>query len=94
MDSVTANTIAIIAKRLPAEERNLQVSDRLDDLGIDSFTAIEMIFDLDDIQIRYNSNDVRPRFPDRGRCGRRHQEAGGRKLIVQRSHNPQQSAAR
>jgi acyl carrier protein len=65
MDRVTANTIAIIAKRLPTEKRNLQVSDRLDDLGIDSFTAIEMIFDLEekfDIQIPYNSNDVRPGF--------------------------------
>jgi acyl carrier protein len=65
MDSVTTNTIAIIAERLPAEKRDLQVSGRLDDLGIDSFTAIEMIFDLEekfDIQILYNSNDVRPGF--------------------------------
>jgi acyl carrier protein len=65
MDRVTANTIAIIAKRLPAKKRDLQVSDRLDDLGSNSFTAIEMIFDLEekfDIQIPYNSNDVRLGF--------------------------------
>jgi acyl carrier protein len=62
---VAVDTIAIIAKRLPAEKRNLQVSDRLEDLGIDSFSAVEMIFDLEekfDIQISYNSNDPRPEF--------------------------------
>jgi acyl carrier protein len=65
MDNVAVDTIAIIAKRLPAEKRNLQVSDRLEDLGIDSFSAVEMIFDLEekfDIQISYNSNDPRPEF--------------------------------
>jgi len=65
MDSVTADTIAIIAKKLPAEKRKLQVTDRIEDLGIDSFSAVEMIFDLEekfDIQIPYNSNDARPEF--------------------------------
>jgi acyl carrier protein len=65
MDSVAADTIAIVAKRLPVERRNLHVTDRLDDLGIDSFSAVEMIFDLEekfDIQISYNSNDPRPEF--------------------------------
>ena len=65
MDDVAADTIAIIAKRLPPEKRNLQATDRLDDLGIDSFTAVEMIFDLEekfDIQISYNSNDLMPEF--------------------------------
>jgi acyl carrier protein len=65
MDNVAADTIAIIAKRLPAEKRNLHATDRLEDLGIDSFSAVEMIFDLEekfDIQISYNSNDPRPEF--------------------------------
>jgi acyl carrier protein len=65
MDDVAADTIAIIAKRLPVEKRNLHLSDRLEDLGIDSFSAVEMIFDLEekfDIQISYNSNDPRPEF--------------------------------
>jgi acyl carrier protein len=65
MDNVAADTIAIIAKRLPAEKRNLLATDRLEDLGIDSFSAVEMIFDLEekfDIQISYNSNDPRPEF--------------------------------
>lgn len=59
---VAADTIAIIAKRLPPEKRNLGPADRLEDLGIDSFGAVEMVFDLEekfDIQIPYNSNDAR-----------------------------------
>jgi acyl carrier protein len=65
MDSVTADTIAIIAKKLPAEKRKLQVTDRIEDLGIDSFSAVEMIFDLEekfDVQISYNSNDLTPEY--------------------------------
>ena len=65
MDNVAADTIAIIAKRLPVEKRNLHLTDRLDDLGIDSFSAVELIFDLEekfDIQIPYNSNETRPDF--------------------------------
>jgi acyl carrier protein len=62
MDDVAADVIAIIAKRLPAEKRDLGMTDRLEDLGIDSFGAVEMIFDLEekfDVQISYNSNDAR-----------------------------------
>jgi acyl carrier protein len=62
MDDVAADTIAIIAKRLPPEKRNLGPADRLEDLGIDSFGAVEMVFDLEekfDILIPYNSNDAR-----------------------------------
>ena len=65
MNDVAADTIAIIANRLPLERRDLQPTDRLDELGIDSFNAVEMIFDLEekfDIQISYNSNDARPEF--------------------------------
>ena len=62
MDDVAANVIAIIAKRLPAEKRDLGIEDRLEDLGIDSFGAVEMVFDLEekfDVEIPYNSNDAR-----------------------------------
>jgi acyl carrier protein len=65
MTDVAADVIAIIAKRVSAEKRNIGVADRLDDLGIDSFAAVEMIFDLEekfDIQISYNSNDPAPEF--------------------------------
>ena len=62
MDDMAADVIAIIAKRLPAEKRNVVMADRLEDLGINSFSAVEMIFDLEekfDVQISYNSNDAR-----------------------------------
>jgi acyl carrier protein len=65
MDDVAADTIAIIAKRIPAHKRNLSLTDRLQDLEIDSFSIVEMIFDLEekfDIQIPYNSNDLIPEF--------------------------------
>jgi acyl carrier protein len=65
MTDVATEVLAIIAKKLPDEGRKIDLSDRLDDLGIDSFGAVEMIFDLEekfDIQISYNSNDARPEF--------------------------------
>jgi acyl carrier protein len=65
MDDVAADTIAIIGKRVAPEKRAVQTTDRLDELGIDSFGAVEMIFDLEekfDIRIPYNSNEVRPEF--------------------------------
>jgi acyl carrier protein len=65
MIDVAAEVLAIIARKLPDEGRKIELSDRLDDLGIDSFGAVEMIFDLEekfDIQISYNSNDARPEF--------------------------------
>jgi acyl carrier protein len=61
-DDVAADTIAVIAKRLQPGKRDLGPGDRLEDLGIDSFSAVEMVFDLEekfDIQIPYNSNDAR-----------------------------------
>jgi acyl carrier protein len=65
MTDVTADVIEIIAKKLPADKRDIQMSDRLDEIGIDSFGAVEMIFDLEekfDIQIPYNANDARMEF--------------------------------
>jgi acyl carrier protein len=65
MNDVTADVVAIIAKKLPPDKRNLNMTDRLDELGIDSLAAVEMIFDLEekfDIQIPYNSNDARLEF--------------------------------
>ena len=60
MNEVAADVMAIIAKRLPADRHDLSMTDRLDELGIDSFTAVEMIFDLEekfDIQIPFNANE-------------------------------------
>ena len=64
-DGVAAEVIAMIAKRSRVEDRNIDVSDRLDELGIDSLSAVELIFDLEekfDIEIQYNANDARPEF--------------------------------
>ncbi|MBX9840703.1 MAG: hypothetical protein K2Z80_02725 [Xanthobacteraceae bacterium] len=65
MDDVTRDVVAIIAKKVTLKGRELQLDDRLDELGLDSFAAVEMIFDLEekfDIQIPYNSNDARLEF--------------------------------
>ena len=67
MSDVSADVMAIIQKRLPADKqgRALTRDDHLDELGLDSFAAIEMIFDLEekfDIEIPYNSNDARLQF--------------------------------
>jgi acyl carrier protein len=65
MADVTADVIAIIGKKLPPEKRNLQMTDRLDEIGVDSLMAVEMIFDLEekfDIQIPFNANDAKLEF--------------------------------
>jgi acyl carrier protein len=65
MADVTADVIAIIGKKLPPDKRNLQLSDRLDEIGVDSLMAVEMIFDLEekfDIQIPFNANDAKLEF--------------------------------
>jgi acyl carrier protein len=65
MDDVTRDVVAIIAKKLRDTKREPGLADRLDELGLDSFAAVEMIFDLEekfDIQIPYNSNDARMEF--------------------------------
>ena len=65
MDEIASDIIAIIekniAKKPPSETYNLRMTDRLEDLGIDSFGAIELIFELEerfDIAISYNTNDA------------------------------------
>jgi acyl carrier protein len=59
MSDVASDVIAIIAKKQRVEKPNVEVSDRLEDLGLESLDAVEMIFDLEekfDIQIPYNAN--------------------------------------
>jgi acyl carrier protein len=65
MADVAADVMAIIAKKVRIEHPNLQQSDRLEELGIESIDAVEMIFDLEekfDIQIPYNANNARTEF--------------------------------
>jgi len=65
MADITAEVVATIAKKLPPDKRDLQMSDRLDEIGIDSLMAVELIFDLEekfDIQIPFNANDAKLEF--------------------------------
>ena len=64
MSDVAGDVIAIIAKKKRVEKSTVEVSDRLEDLGLESLDAVEMIFDLEekfDIQIPYNANVNNPR---------------------------------
>ena len=47
MDEVAADTVAIIASESP-DKRRSEHGDQLEDLGIDSFSAVEMITDLEE----------------------------------------------
>ena len=65
MTDITADVIALIQKKLPVEAQALSRTDRLKDLGIDSLSVVELIFDLEEkfnIQIPYNANDSQPDF--------------------------------
>jgi acyl carrier protein len=65
MADVSADVIAIIGKKLPPDKQNLRMTDRLDEIGVDSLMAVEMIFDLEekfDIQIPFNANDAKLDF--------------------------------
>jgi acyl carrier protein len=65
MAEVASDVMAIIANKLRGERTPVQLTDRLEDLGIESLDAVEMIFELEekfDIEIPYNANDARPEF--------------------------------
>ena len=65
MTNVVAEVIAIIAKRVPGQTDDLNPTDKLTELGIESIDAIDMIFDLEekfDIEIPYNANSAQTEF--------------------------------
>ena len=65
MTDITADVIALIQKRMPEGKKALEPADKLKDLGIDSLSVVELIFDLEEkfnIQIPYNANDTTPEF--------------------------------
>ena len=65
MSDVTADVIAIIAKKVRVDRPKIEMTDRLEELGLESLDAVEMIFDLEekfDIQIPYNANNPRTEF--------------------------------
>jgi len=64
MSDVTNDVIAIIAKKKRVDKPTVELTDRLEDLGLESLDAVEMIFDLEekfDIEISYNANTNNPR---------------------------------
>jgi acyl carrier protein len=64
MTDVASDVIEIIAKKKRVEKPNVELTDRLEDLGLESLDAVEMIFDLEekfDISIPYNANTNNPR---------------------------------
>lgn len=65
MSDVASEVIAIIAKKVRVDRPKIELIDRLEDLGLESLDAVEMIFDLEekfDIQIPYNANNARTEF--------------------------------
>lgn len=65
MTDVTNDVIDIITKKKRVDKPTVELTDRLEDLGLESLDAVEMIFDLEekfDIQIPYNANNPRTEF--------------------------------
>jgi acyl carrier protein len=64
MNDVPSGVIAIIAQKNRVKKSTVEITDRLEDLGLESLDAVEMIFDLEekfDIQIPHNANTNNPR---------------------------------
>ncbi len=65
MADVANDVIAIIAKKVPGDKKDIKLTDNLQELGLESIDALEMIFDLEekfDIQIPFNANDAKLEF--------------------------------
>ncbi|MCR4281611.1 MAG: acyl carrier protein [Bauldia sp.] len=62
MADVANDVIAIIAKKVPGDkDKNIKLTDNLQELGLESIDALEMVFDLEEkfgIQIPYNANSA------------------------------------
>jgi acyl carrier protein len=64
MADVAADVIAIIAKKVPGG-KSVNLNDNLQELGLESIDALEMVFDLEEkfaIQIPYNANSAATDF--------------------------------
>lgn len=65
MADVAADVMALIAQKVRVERPNLHLSDKLEELGIESIDAVELIFDIEEkfnIQVPYNANNPRTEF--------------------------------
>ncbi len=64
MADVAEDVIAIIAKKIPGD-KPVNLNDNLQELGLESIDALEMVFDLEEkfgIQIPYNANSAATDF--------------------------------
>jgi acyl carrier protein len=59
--SVEQDVIAIIKKKIRVERSEIGVGDKLQDLGLESLDALELVFDIEEkfnIEIPVNANDA------------------------------------
>ncbi|HEY5380606.1 MAG TPA: phosphopantetheine-binding protein [Pseudolabrys sp.] len=64
MSDIASDVIAIVTKKKRVDKPTVELSDRLEALGLESLDAVEMIFDLEekfDIEIPFNANTNNPR---------------------------------
>lgn len=64
MADVAQDVIAIIAKKVPGE-KTINLTDNLQELGLELIDALEMVFDLEEkfgIQVPYNANSAATDF--------------------------------
>lgn len=65
MADVANDVIAIIARKVPGDKKDIKLTDNLQELGLESIDALEMVFDLEEkfgIQIPYNANSAATDF--------------------------------
>jgi acyl carrier protein len=65
MADVATDVIAISATKIPGDKNDIKLTDNLQELGLESIDALEMVFDLEEkfgIQIPYNANSAATDF--------------------------------
>jgi acyl carrier protein len=61
MPDVAQDVMAIIKKKIRVDRENIAMDDRLQDLGLESLDALELVFDIEekfDIEIPVNANEA------------------------------------
>lgn len=65
MADVAEDVLAIIAKKIPGGNKEVKLTDKLEELGLESVDFLEMVFDLEEkfeIQVPYNANTAAEDF--------------------------------
>jgi acyl carrier protein len=61
MSDVAQDVMAIIKKKIRVERDQIAMDDRLQDLGLESLDALELVFDIEekfDVEIPVNANEA------------------------------------